>query len=76
MCNVRLGAGGGLMVERKKTNRAPTPPKKTVHTDQKVPQVSVHIILFDHLQLAVNSTVVPNIYLHTKKKAKNDTSST
>lgn len=46
-----------------KTNGAP---QKTVHTDQKVPQVSVHIILFDHLQLAVKSTVVPNIYLHTK----------
>lgn len=67
--------GGGAVGRKMKQTELPpltptTSPKKTVHTDQKVPQVSVHIILFDHLQLAVNSTVVPNIYLHTKKKKK------
>lgn len=33
----------------------------------RAPPLSVHTDLFHHLQLPVKSTVVPNIYLHTKK---------
>ena len=53
-------------VGKKKTKTKKTEPPKRVHTDQKVPPTFVHIVLFHHLKLAVKSTVVPNIYLHTK----------
>lgn len=54
--------GMGVVGRKKKSLEPP----KTVHTDQKKPPTTVHIVLFRHLKLAVKSTVVPNIYLHTK----------
>ena len=57
---------GWGMWAKKKTKKKKTEPPKRVHTDQKVPPTFVHIVLFHHLKLAVKSTVVPNIYLHTK----------
>lgn len=65
VCIVGRGTWGGVGDGERRGKKKKEPPK-TVHTDQKVPPISVHTVLFHHLKLAVKSTVVPNIYLHTK----------
>lgn len=56
--------GRGMWAKKKKKKELS--PQKVCTLTKKCPPTSVHIVLFHHLKLAVKSTVVPNIYLHTK----------